>query len=67
MVPNIFHISRITIPGKYSVFIPLSKSKIDLFLENSIGWITIESSNPFISGYYITDFGNGVIGGDHIF
>lgn len=41
--------------------------KIDLFLENSIGWITIQSSNPFISGYYITDFGKGVIGADHIF
>ena len=41
--------------------------KISLFLKGSIGWITIQSSIPFISGYYVTDFNKGVIGADHIF
>lgn len=51
-----------------TVDILLDKSKeINEFLGNSIGWITINSTNPFIIGYYLTDFGKGVIGADHIF
>ena len=51
-----------------TIDILLDKSiEISDFLSNSIGWITINSTNPFIIGYYVTDFGKGVIGADHIF
>jgi hypothetical protein len=37
------------------------------FLFGSIGWITFRCSSPFVSGYYITDFGKGVVGADHLY
>lgn len=37
------------------------------FLNKKTGWITIESDNPYINGYYFEDNGNGVIGADHFF
>ena len=41
--------------------------EVSNFLNNSIGWVTIQSSIPFITGYYITDFNKGVVGADHLF
>ncbi len=41
--------------------------KVKKFLSSKSGWITIESDNPFVNGFYIEDMNSGVIGGDHIF
>lgn len=40
---------------------------VDTFLNGEIGWISFTCSSPFISGYYITDYGKGVIGADHLY
>lgn len=37
------------------------------FLNKKTGWITIESDNPYINGYYFEDNGTNVIGADHLF
>ncbi len=37
------------------------------FLEGRTGWVTAQSDNPFVDGYYIEDRGHGIIGADHIF
>lgn len=43
------------------------KKDLKKFLKKSIGWISFTCSSPFILGYYITDYGNGVIGADHLY
>ncbi len=37
------------------------------FLKGDIGWLSAQCSNPFITGYYVTDFDKGVIGADHLY
>ena len=41
--------------------------KMKKFLASKSGWVTIESDNPFVNGFYIEDMNSGIIGGDHIF
>ena len=41
--------------------------EISNFLSNEIGWITFSCSNPFVTGYYVTDFKKGVVGADHLY
>jgi hypothetical protein len=41
--------------------------EIKNFLNGSIGWVAIQCSKPFVSGYYIADYENGVIGADHLY
>jgi hypothetical protein len=43
------------------------KKEIKKFLEKDIGWVSFSCSSPFITGYYVTDFGKGVIGADHLY
>tara|TARA_B100001564_G_C20649449_1_gene676093 strand:+ start:382 stop:1953 length:1572 start_codon:yes stop_codon:yes gene_type:complete len=43
------------------------KKSVDEFLQGSTGWVTFTCSSPFVTGYYITDFGKGVIGADHFY
>lgn len=40
---------------------------VDNFLNGNIGWVTFTCSSPFVTGYYITDEGKGVIGADHLY
>ena len=41
--------------------------KIFNFLKNKPGWFTVESDNPFVSGFFM-NFGNsGIVGADHFF
>ena len=40
---------------------------VDSFLRGNIGWITFTCSSPFVTGYYITDLGKGVVGADHLY
>lgn len=59
---------EIEIPYNGSKEILSSKKKeIKKFLENDIGWVSFTCSSPFITGYYVTDFGKGVIGADHLY
>jgi len=37
------------------------------FLQGTTGWMTFSSNNPFLNGYYVTDYGHGLIGADHVY
>lgn len=39
--------------------------ELDTFLSGKIGWVTVTSSNPYISTYYLSENPSGAIGGDH--
>ena len=43
------------------------RKEIEKFLENDIGWVSFSCSSPFITGYYVTDYGKGVVGADHLY
>jgi hypothetical protein len=56
------------IPENGTIEILNKKTKeIENFLNKKIGWVAVESSNPFVNGYYITDYNKGVIGADHLY
>jgi len=44
-----------------------NKEQIREFLNEDIGWISFQCSSPFVSGYYVMDKGNGVVGADHLY
>jgi len=43
------------------------REQVSDFLNSNIGWVTIRSSSPYNLGYYVTNYGNGLIGADHVF
>lgn len=51
-------------------FLTLDLSKhVDLkdFFGDHIGWLTVQSSNPYTTTYYFTESSVGIVGGDHGF
>tara|TARA_B100002051_G_C16737985_1_gene642448 strand:- start:741 stop:2318 length:1578 start_codon:yes stop_codon:yes gene_type:complete len=61
-------IKKITINDNGSYWFDLSKHvKIKKFLGNKTGWVTIQSDNPFVNGWYIEKSKDGIIGADHLF
>ncbi len=59
---------KIIIPdcGNYR-FILNKDKKIKSFLKNKTGWITVQSDNPFVNGWYFEFSKNRSVGGDHLF
>ena len=58
----------IKIKDNGSYWFDLKKNKkIKKFLKNKTGWITIQSDNPFVNGWYIEKSNDGIIGADHLF
>ena len=59
---------KVKIPhnGSKEILAPV-KNKIKKFLNGEIGWVFFSCSSPFVGGYYVTDYGNGVIGADHLY
>ncbi len=41
--------------------------KIKNFLKKKTGWVTIQSDNPFVNGWYIEKSKYGIVGADHLF
>jgi hypothetical protein len=37
------------------------------FFQHKSGWLTAQSDNPFLNGYYFDFFESGAVGADHIF
>lgn len=59
---------NISIPDKGNYFFCLNRNKkIKDFLKNNSGWITIQSDNPFVNGWYLDISKNGSVGADHLF
>jgi hypothetical protein len=42
-----------------------SDSELKDFLQGGIGWVTVESGNPYLTTYYFVFHESGVVGGDH--
>lgn len=40
-------------------------SGLSEFLQGKIGWVTIESQNPYLTTYYFVFHPSGIVGGDH--
>ena len=61
-------LKKIVINNNGSYWFDLNKNKkIKNFLKNKTGWVTIQSDNPFVNGWYIEKSKVGFIGADHFF
>lgn len=59
---------KLVINNNGSYWFDLNKNKkIKNFLKNKTGWVTIQSDNPFVNGWYIEKSKVGFIGADHFF
>ncbi|MBA3604357.1 MAG: hypothetical protein H0W50_12150 [Parachlamydiaceae bacterium] len=54
-------------PNGFMVITPDDDTELNEFLEESIGWITIISSNAYLTTYYFSNNPSGIVGGDHGF
>jgi hypothetical protein len=54
-------------PNGFMVITPDDDPELMEFLEGSIGWLTIISSNAYLTTYYFSNNPSGVVGGDHGF
>lgn len=52
--------------GSYWFYLNADK-KILNFLKGKSGWITIQSDNPFVNGWYFELSSSGIVGADHLF
>ena len=41
--------------------------KVLKFLNKKTGWVTIQSDNPFVNGWYLEVTNSGIVGADHLF
>lgn len=44
---------------------PDQDQQLQVFLENTVGWFTAVTSNPYLTTYYFAENPSGVIGADH--
>jgi len=59
---------KITINNNGNLFIEFANDKkIKNFLGSSTGWVSFESDNPFLNGFYFNILKNGSVAGDHLF
>lgn len=54
-------------PHGFMVIEPKKDRELALFFEGTIGWCTINASNPYLVTYYFNQNSSGVFGGDHGF
>lgn len=55
-------------PQGFLVILPDNDPELHEFLEGTIGWLTVISSNAFLTTYYFSNLGSGIaVGGDHGF
>jgi hypothetical protein len=52
--------------GSYWFYLKDDK-KILNFLKSQSGWVTIQSDNPFVNGWYFELSDSGIVGADHLF
>ena len=43
------------------------RDKVSDFLNDDLGWVSMRSSSPHTLGYYVTNCGKGLVGGDHLY
>lgn len=54
-------------PNGFRAIFPNEDPELRSFLEGTIGWYTLTSSNPYTTTYYFDENPSGIIGGDHGF
>ncbi|MBK9591910.1 MAG: hypothetical protein IPO32_10515 [Crocinitomicaceae bacterium] len=45
----------------------MKDSELKEFFGGESGWVTMQTTNPFIYGYYFDFFESGAVAADHIF
>jgi len=59
---------KLIIPDNGNFYFSLNKNKkIKNFLKEQSGWMTVQSDNPFVNGWYLEFTKNGSVGADHLF
>jgi hypothetical protein len=59
---------KISIPANAIKAINIAEDEeLKTFFNEKSGWLTAQSDNPFLNGYYFDFFESGAIGADHIF
>lgn len=43
------------------------KVQLSEFLSGEVGWLTARADSPFLNGFYVTDYGQGMVGADHVY
>lgn len=43
------------------------RDEIAEFLSGQVGWLTAQADNPYLNGFYITNYGLGMVGADHVY
>ena len=67
-IDNKFLEKKILINDNGSYLIEVYKDKkIMSFIGKETCWVTFNSNNPFLNGYYLDDLGTGIVGADHLF
>ena len=52
-------------PQSFYLIDPNNDSELNAFFEDTIGWFTAVTTNPYMTTYYFAENPSGVIGGDH--
>ena len=59
---------KITIPDNGNYYFSLNKNKkIKKFFKGKSGWMTVQSNNPFVNGWYFEFAKKGSVGADQLF
>lgn len=61
-------VRKMTLPPHGFAVIHVAEDKeLNDFFEDHVGWMTLTSTNPYITTYYFAENASGVVGGDHGF
>ena len=59
---------KVSIPANGVLFIRIAEDEeLRSFFEEKSGWMSAQSDNPFLNGYYFDFFESGAVGADHVF
>ncbi|MEM1282758.1 MAG: hypothetical protein AAGG81_04315 [Chlamydiota bacterium] len=59
-------VREVFIPANgYLVIRPDEDDELTDFLQDTIGWVTVDIANPYVTTYYLAENPSGNIGGDH--
>lgn len=54
-------------PHGFAIIYVAQDRELNDFFQNQVGWMTLTTTNPYITTYYFAENASGVVGGDHGF
>lgn len=54
-------------PHGFKIIYIAQDEELDKFFQGQVGWMTLVTTNPYITTYYFAENASGVVGGDHGF